>query len=93
MTHPDSPFNWRNRTTPSIFATDPQFCPKAGGKTGSQIASESVEARRVNGIDPKAVYNVGNQTKEREARVLAYKQFGTYSRAVPSVKKPNKHEK
>jgi hypothetical protein len=93
MTNPNSPFNWRNRTEPSIFATDPQFRATSTGKTGSQIASESVEARRVQGVDPKALTNIGVPTKEKVERLLAYKQFGVYSRAKPSIKKPNKHEK
>jgi hypothetical protein len=30
---------------------------------------------------------------EREKRLTAYKQFGIYSKAGPSLKNPNKHER
>jgi hypothetical protein len=30
---------------------------------------------------------------EREKRLMAYKQFGIYSKAGPSPKNPNKHER
>lgn len=90
---PNSPFNWYLRNGPSIFAQDPYFRPKADGKTDSQRATDTVEKRRVNGIDPGTISNLGKHTKEKEAQLLAYKQFGTYSKAVPSTKRPNKHEK
>jgi hypothetical protein len=40
----------------------------------------------------KNLGSVANRQKEEE-RMLAYRQFGMYSRAVPSTKQPNKHEK
>lgn len=89
---PNNPFNWRLRTEPSIFAKDPYFRPKADGKTDSQRATDTVEARRKQGDDPGGMYNIGKNTKAKEERLLAYKHFGTYSRATPSIKHPNKHE-
>lgn len=90
---PNSPFNWRLRTGPSIFAQDHYFRPKADGKTDSQRATDTVEKRRVNGVDPGTINNLGKHSKEKEAALLAYKHFGTYSKAKPSVRHPNKHEK
>ncbi len=94
MSDPNNPFNWRMRTEPSIFAQDPQFRPKgADGKTGGQIMTEVLDKRRATGKDPGTIFGIGVQDKEKEERLLAYRQFGTYSRATPSIKKPNKHEK
>jgi hypothetical protein len=90
---PNSPFNWRMRKGPSIFAQDPYFRVKADGKTDSQRASDTVEARRSQGIDPGTLYGIGKQGKDKEAQILAYKHFGAYSKAHPSTKVPNKHEK
>ena len=91
---PNSPFNWRMRTEPSIFAKDISFRAKGTqGKTAGQIMSEVVENRRKNGVDPGTISNLGKYTKEKEQQILAYKQFGVYSKAMPSIKKPNKHEK
>lgn len=89
---PRSPFNWRMRTEPSIFAKDPYFRAKADGQTDSQRASATVEKRRKEGIDPGTITNLGKPSKAKEQQILAYRQFGVYSKAVPS-KKPNKHEK
>ena len=92
MTKILSPFNWRENKEPTIFAKDPYFRPKSGGKTTSQLATESVDTRRANGDDPSKMYLLGNHKKEEE-RMLAYRQFGVYSRAQPQSKKRNKHEK
>ena len=90
---PNNPFNWRMRTEPSIFAKDHTFRPKgAEGKTASQIVTDCVEQKRAEGIELGNIGNLGKPSKEKEARLLAYKQFGVYSKAVPSTKKPNKHE-
>ena len=89
----NNPFNWRMRTRPSIFANDPAFRAKADGKTDNQRATETVQRRRDQGVDPVKLYGIGKPTKEKEERLLAYKQFGTYSKAVPSKRQPNKHEK
>lgn len=90
---PNNPFNWRLRTEPSIFAKDIQFRAKGPeGKSGSQISTEFVENQRKQGLEPGSITGLGKPTKEKEERLLAYKQFGVYSKAQPS-KKPNKHEK
>jgi hypothetical protein len=90
---PKSPFNWYLRTEPSIFAQDAYFRPKgAQGRTGSQIMTEYVEKKRSEGIEPGSIIGLGKLSKEKEERLLAYKHFGTYSKAKPT-KKPNKHEK
>lgn len=93
---PNSPFNWRMRTEPSIFAKDPQFRPKGtDGKSSGQIMSDYVERKRAQGEEVGTIHGLGGRaiSKERERELLAYKQFGIYSQAKPSIKKPNKHEK
>lgn len=87
---PNNPFNWRLRTEPSIFAKDIYFRMRSDGKTDSQRVSEIVEAKKVNGKSPTVVHGLG---KSKEEKILAYKHFGTYSKATPSIKHPNKHEK
>jgi hypothetical protein len=54
-----STFDWRNKG-PSIFASDPAFMTKAGGKTTSQIASEKVEEMRSKGKMPGTIQGLGN---------------------------------
>lgn len=44
-----SPFRWRERTEPSIFASDINFIGKSNGKTVSQIASKAVDDQRRKG--------------------------------------------
>ncbi|MFM7011481.1 MAG: hypothetical protein ACKO0Z_19490 [Betaproteobacteria bacterium] len=88
---PESPFNWHLRKRPSVFAQDAHFRAKADGKTDSQRVSDVVQAKQVDGKSPPVVY--GLNKKEREKAVLAFRHFGEYTRAVPSTKKPNKHEK
>jgi hypothetical protein len=87
-----NPFEWYKRTEPSIFAKDKYFTPKADGKTDSQRATDTVENLRSKGVDPGTLHHIGKPSKEKEDRLLAYKQFGTYSRAKPSARQPNKHE-
>jgi hypothetical protein len=88
-----SPFNWRERTEPGIFAKDPYFQPKGPQKRShSEAATAAVETQRAQGIEPGSIKNLGKMTKEKEAALLAYKQFGPYSKTKSSVKKPNKHE-
>lgn len=89
----NNPFLWAKHPRPSIFLQDPYFRAKSDGRTDSQRATDTVEARRMNGDDPGKLYGIGALTDEKEKRLLAYKQFGTYSRATPSSKQPNKHEK
>ena len=94
MANSRSPFDWRNDPTPSIFATDPYFRAKGPeGKTTGQIMTDFVERQRAKGIEPGMIHNLGKHTSEKEQKLLAYKQFGTYSKATPSIKHPNKHEK
>ena len=94
MSDPNSPFNWHMRTEPSIFAQDAYFRPKGPEKrTSGQIMTEVLDKRRATGKDPGTIFGIGVQDREKEERLLAYRQFGTYSKATPSTKKPNKHEK
>ena len=91
---PRNPFNWRMRNAPSIFAKDPYFRAKGPeGKTTSQIMTDFVEKQRAKGIEPGSINGLGKPSKEKERQLLAYKQFGVYSKASPSIKHPNKHEK
>jgi hypothetical protein len=90
--HPDSPFHWRERTEPSIFAKDLYFMAKgAQGLSGSHIAAIVTEDQRKQG-KPDTLYNVGKKHTKRSEKIVAYKHFGVYSAAAPSKKKPNKHE-
>lgn len=88
----NNPFNWRMRTEPSIFLKDIYFRARSDGKTDSQRSSEVTEAKKVNGKSPPVVPGLGEASRVRAEKLLAYKQFGVYSLAQPS-KKPNKHEK
>ncbi len=89
---PNSPFNWHMHTEPSIFLKDPLFRAKGEqGRSSSQIMTEFVEKKRAQGIEPGSITGLGKLTKEKEERLLSYKQFGVYSKAHPA-KKPNKHE-
>lgn len=89
----NSPFNWRMRTEPSIFAQDIQFRARKDGKSNGEVQSEAVARSRANGKNPGTIHNLGSQSAEKDARLLAYKQFGMDVKNGPSVKKPNKHEK
>lgn len=86
-----SPFNWRLRTEPSIFAQDPIFRAKKDGKSIGEVQTETVERKRDEGQLPGHIYGVGSAAKQDE-RLLAYKQFGTNVKNGKSSKKPNKHE-
>lgn len=91
---PNSPFNWRMRTEPSIFAKDVAFRPRSDGKTDSQRSSDVATERRKSGKDPVDLYALGKSGKSKQVReeeLLAYKQFGVYTRAKPK-RQPNKHE-
>ena len=92
--HHDSPFHWAEHKRDSIFMSDYVFRAKgAEGKSGSQIATDFVEAQREMGKMPGTIKKLGATTKEKELALIAYKQFGIYSRAQPNTKpSPNKHE-
>jgi len=63
------------------------------GLTTSQLASAVVEDQRKEGKMTGSIANLGRATKEKELALIAYKQFGIFSRAKPNVKpSPNKHE-
>jgi hypothetical protein len=79
--HPYSPFHWASNPRPSIFIRDIGF--RATGvvvtEYGSHFSAEA-EAKRMS-----------KDAKEKE--MIAYKQFGIYMRANPSIKPTkNKHE-
>lgn len=92
--HPDSPFHWADNKRDSIFMADHVFRAKgAEGKSTSQLATEYVESQRELGKMHGSIPNLGRTTKEKEAALIAYKQFGIFSRAQPNIKpSPNKHE-
>ena len=92
--HPDSPFLWRKNPKPSIFMKDHVFRSKGdSGLSLSQNATAVVEANRRQGKMSGTVKNFSSTTFEKEQAVIAYKQFGIYSRAKSSVKpQANKHE-
>jgi hypothetical protein len=89
---PTNPFNWRMRTEPSIFAKDVSFTPRKNGKSNSEVQSEVIAQKVANGESPGSINNLGRHTAEKERKMLAYRQFGVYSKATPSIKHPNKHE-
>jgi hypothetical protein len=77
-----------------MFMKDHTFRAKGDtGMTTSQISSALVEDQRKLGKMSGSIANLGRVTKQKELALIAYKQFGIYSRAQPNVKpSPNKHE-
>ena len=77
-----------------MFMKDHSFRAKGEeGKSGAQLASEFVESQRKLGKMPGTIKKLGARTKEKELALIAYKQFGIYSRAHPNIKPAkNKHE-
>jgi hypothetical protein len=73
-----NPFLWRERTEPSIFATDPAFTAKANGKTTSQMATEIVDEQRKKGKSPGTIQGLGANTdkylKYREHQIATRPQ-------------------
>ena len=91
--HPDSPFLWRKNPRDSLFMADHTYRAKGkDGRGGSEISSASVEAQRKLGKSPGTIHRLGATTKEKEAAMLAFKNFGVYSRAVAAKAKLNKHQ-
>lgn len=92
--HPDSPFHWASNPRDSIFMADHKFKAKGkDGKSGSQVASDFVESQRKLGKNVGTIHKLGSRTKEKELAMIAFKQFGIYSRTHPNVKPTlNKHE-
>jgi len=92
--HPNSPFHWASNPRDSIFMADHTFRAKgAEGKSGSQVASDFVESQRKLGKNVGTIHRLGSRKKEKELAMIAFKQFGIYSRAHPNVKPTlNKHE-
>jgi hypothetical protein len=60
------------------------------GRSGAQIASDFVDYQRQLGKSPGTIRNMGRVNKE--LAVVAFKQFGVYSRAVVSKPQLNKHQ-
>jgi hypothetical protein len=92
--HPDSPFLWASNPRDSMFMKDHTFRAKGdSGMTTSQISSALVEDQRKLGKMSGSIANLGRATKQKEQALIAYKQFGIYSRAHPNIKPTkNKHE-
>jgi hypothetical protein len=66
----------------------------AEGRSGAQIATATIEKVREKNPAVGTIKNLGHAKihNTEEERMLAYRQFGVYSRAKASAKKPNKHE-
>jgi hypothetical protein len=77
-----------------MFMQDHTFRAKGkDGRGGSEISSATVEAQRRNGKMHGTIHRLGTTTKEKEEALIAFKQFGIYSRAKSNVKPElNKHE-
>lgn len=91
--HPDSPFHWAHNRRPSMFVQDYLFRPKGtSDKDAGQIQSDVLEKRRAAGEAVGHMHGLGKHTTEKEKQIIAYKQFGIYSKAKPSIRNPNKHE-
>jgi hypothetical protein len=77
-----------------MFMKDHTFRAKGdSGMTTSQIASLVVQDQRKIGKMTGSIANLGRASKEKELAVIAYKQYGVYSRAHPNIKPTNnKHE-
>lgn len=91
--HPNSPFLWYTRAETSIFYDDPVFRARKDGKSNAEVQSAAVARYRAEGKNPGTIHNLGSRSPEKDARLLAYKQFGTNVKNGASSKKPNKHEK
>ena len=91
---PNSPFHWAEHPRDSMFMKDHTFRAKGiDGKSASQISTDFVEEQRKMGKMTGSIPNMGKNTKAKEDALIAYKQFGVYSRAKPGVKPSlNKHE-
>ncbi len=84
---PRSPFNWKLYPRPSIFVNDPSFRAGKNGKSVSEAQTDNLNKRREEGENVGYLHGVSKKAEQ----MLAYKQFGIYSRAQPG-KKTNKHE-
>lgn len=91
---PNSPFHWAEHPRDSMFMQDHTFRAKGvDGKSASQISTDFVEEQRKLGKMTGSIPNMGKPMNAKERELLAYKQFGIYSRAAPGVKPTlNKHE-
>jgi hypothetical protein len=81
----DSPFHWTERTEPSIFAQDQYFRAKNdAGQTAGQIVTEIREKNKAAGKPVSKLYNLENKrtAKEKVEQILAFKFFGTFTKAV-----------
>lgn len=92
--YPLSPFLWASNPRDSMFMKDHTFRAKgAEGKSGAQLATEFVELQRKMGKSVGTIHKLGSQSHEKALAMIAYKQFGIYSRAHPNIKPTkNKHE-
>ena len=91
--HPDSPFHWAHTPRPSVFAQDVTFRAKGSSdKSIGQVVTDNLDARRAKGEMVGYMHGIGSHTLKKEIHLLAYKQFGIYSKAKPSIRNPNKHE-
>ena len=92
--HPNSPFLWHKNPRPSMFLQDHSFRTKGdSGLSLSQNATAVVEANRSVGKMSNTIKNFSRTMFEKEQAVIAFKQFGIYSRAKSNVKPElNKHE-
>lgn len=74
-----SPFRWMERTTPSIFATDPIFMAKgANGLSAAQIMTDVVRKKRKQDQSHGTIYGLA---KDRAEAMVKAKRFHVYSKA------------
>ena len=74
-----SPFRWMERTTPSIFATDPVFKAKGvDSLSAGQIMTEVVRKKRKQDQSHGTIYGLA---KDRKEAMLKAKRFHVYSKA------------
>lgn len=74
-----SPFRWMERTTPTIFATDPVFMAKgANALSAGQIMTEVVRKKRKQDQSHGTIYGLA---KDRKEAMLKAKRFHVYSKA------------
>jgi hypothetical protein len=61
----NSPFHWRDNTTPTIFATDPLFKANANtGLTTGQIMTNVVRRKRDEGVEAGTIYGLSHDRDE-----------------------------
>lgn len=79
--HPNSPFLWKNNTSPTVFAKDPYF-RSTNGSSGSVLSTKRVEESRAKGLPIGYMYGI---SRNKEAELLRIRTFTTFTKAIAST--------